>query len=519
MLKRISLITLAVMGLAACGGSSSSDVRPTPPNPTPTPDPEPVFAAVSSAAQAEMQTNESAAVSVAIYKDGEVVYAEAFGNNQWNNGAPVSTDTLFQLGSTTKMFTSLATMQLVEQGIISTDDTLTSTLPGIKYAPEQTPGWNDIQISHLMNHQGGFSDDYQAMADSSELLSFMLEQYGNANPMMVEPGKFFNYNNPGYSYLGAILEYFGQQDYRDIMAQSVFEPLGMTRTTMRKSEVISDGNFALGVYNNGNGNATGYTSLNQVEDWLPTLPAGVYTWSTPTELLKMAEFLMSGDDAVLADEYRQEMTKAQVSMEQAGLPLSYGYGIFIDEGFAYNNRWYPATVWQHGGNTEGYTSMFWMLPEENVAVSIMSSGVSDHYINTMIEALKSVMELPESQSMPFGEVDTSTFDRHVGTYDAGAVTIEVTNNNGVLNVYVPELEAQGIEYAPTLQAIGANTFLANADGEITDLTFFPMEQGGDSVYIRNRGFVGIRVGNELSERPAKARELRTSSPASKVILD
>lgn len=521
MFNRMTLITLAVLGLAACGGSSEPTITPVTPPPTGTPDTgnAPEFAAIAEAAQAEMQSNESAAVSIAIYKDGEVVYAEAFGNNQWQNGQPVNSNTLFQLGSTTKMFTSLATMQLVEQGRLTTEDTLTSTLPNIQYLAEQSQAWNDVNVHHLMTHQSGFLDDYQAMSDNSGLNHFMQHQYGKSNPSMVDPGKFFNYNNPGYSYLGAILEYFEAQDFRDVMAQSVFLPLDMPRTTMHQSDVSNDGNFALGVYSNEDGDPIGYTSLHQVQDWLPIIPAGIYTWSTPTELMQMADFLMNGNSDVLGDEYRTEMTAAQVSMAQAGLPLNYGYGIFIDEGFAYNNRWYPMTVWQHGGNTEGYTSMFWMLPEENIAVSIMSSGYSDYYIETMVTALQSVMELPAPQAMPYGEIDTDSFDRHVGTYDTGAVTIEVTNNDSVLHVNVPELNAENIPYSPTLQAIGANTFLATADGDITDLTFFADDVDGESNYIRNRNYVAIRVGSETSGRPTKAKRLRTTTATSKIILD
>ena len=88
-----------------------------------------------------MLTNNSAAVSIAILKDGEVVYSQAFGNTRWGGDEQVNEDTLFQLGSTTKMFTTLATMQLVDQGVLNVEDTLTSTLPGITYPAEQAQGW------------------------------------------------------------------------------------------------------------------------------------------------------------------------------------------------------------------------------------------------------------------------------------------------------------------------------------------------------------------------------------------
>jgi CubicO group peptidase (beta-lactamase class C family) len=517
MLKQLTIMSFLLLGLTACGGSSNSNQATPGPQPE-IPAPDPVFANVRSAAQGEMRSNESAAVSIAIYKDGEIVYAEAFGNTQKDKATPVTIDTLFQLGSTTKMFTSLATMQLVERGVITTDDKLTMALPGINYLPEQSQGWQNINIHHMMTHQGGFTDDYQTLSESDELLNFMQNKYGGANPQMVEPGRFYNYSNPNFSYLGAIIESLGQQDYREIMAQSVFEPLGMARTTMLKSQVIEDGDFALGVYQADNGASIGYSNINQVNDFLPAVPAGSYTWSTPTELIKMADFLLSGNSDILADDLRSEMTKAHVSLNLAGLPLNYGYGIYIDDGFVFQNRWYPEKLWQHGGNTLGYTSKFWVLPEKNIAVAILSSGNGDDYENTMLEAIKSVTELPTSEAIPFGEVDTASFEQHVGTYDAGFITIEISNNDGVLEVNVPEFNAEGVSYSRVLDPLGGNTFLANQESEELDVTFFPQEQNGQSVYIRNQEFVGILAGQQLSAKPRVARELLKADTASKVIL-
>lgn len=528
MLKNLSVMAIAIMGLTACGGSSNSTTtngpdttNPGPTNPggtnPPVTTPDPTFADVRSAAQREMLSNHSGAVSVAIYQDGEVVFAEAYGNTQWQGNQAVSTDTLFQLGSTTKMFTSLAAMQLVDQGILTAEDTLTTTLPDIEYLAAQSQAWQNINLHHMMTHQGGFSDNYEAISDTSELIHYMLAQYGEANPLMVEPGRFFNYSNPNFSFLGAIVEYFGQQDFEDIMAQSIFKPMGMDRSTMRKSQVISDGNYALGVYQD-NGQPRGYADINQVNDWKPIIPAGIYTWSTATELLKMADFLLVGNDEILDEDLRSEMTKAHVSMGQAGLPLHYGYGIFVDDGFVYKNQWYPEKLWQHGGNTEGYTSKFWILPEKNIAVAILSSGYGDNYADTMVEALKSVTELPQPEAIPVGDIDRSTFDKHVGTYDAGFMTIEISNNDGVLNVNVPELNAQGLSYSRQLEAVGANTFVANQESENVEITFFPQNEGGDSVYLRNREFVGIRIGSELMDMPDAVRELPASSQASKIIL-
>lgn len=485
MIKHLFIGAIVVLSISACGGSSNKS--------TTINIPDSAFIAVGETAKEEMATNESAAVSIAIYHNGNIVYADAFGNTKANGGVPVTKDTLFQLGSTTKMLTSLATLQLVDEGVITLDDTLTIALPDLQYPTEQANEWQGISVHHLMTHQGGLSDDYKEMADDAPL-SNMLTQYANANPLMVEPGRFHNYTNPHYTYLGVILEYYRQQDYRDIMKQSVFEPLGMKRTTMQTSAVLDDGDYALGVYHDENGNATGYTDLFEVEDLPVMTPAGLYTWSTPTEILKMAEFLLNGDSEILSNDLREEILKPQVSVDFAGLPEQYGYGIYVDDGFIHEDKWYPIKLWQHGGDTIGYTSKFWILPEQNIAISILSSGRLDDYTNTLVEAIKSITTLPTPVDIPYGEVNINSFDNHVGTYDAGSYTLEIDNNDGKLEINIPELNSQNIAYEKVLEPIGENTFIAVVGPEVFQLTFFPEVEGGESVYIRDRSFVGIRIG-------------------------
>ena len=100
-MKKSIAILLLVVGLSGCGGSSSN-------NSTPNPNPSaPDFGTLREAIQDNLANNNAAAVSLAIYKDGESVFAEAFGEKVKGEGEPVTPNTLFQLGSTTKMFTFL----------------------------------------------------------------------------------------------------------------------------------------------------------------------------------------------------------------------------------------------------------------------------------------------------------------------------------------------------------------------------------------------------------------------------
>lgn len=487
-MKNILAIVILVLGLSACG-DSDSDKPKTEPNID-------KFSSLRGVIEHELNENNAVAVSVAIYHQGEIVFAEAFGEKSKGSGELATPDTLFQLGSTTKMHTGLATLQLVEQGLLRIEDKLVNVLPHIQYPSVQSSTWQDVSIQHLLTHQGGFSDTNFGADSDSLLIEYMTSIYPQQNGQMNPPGLFYNYSNPNWSYLGAIIENTTQESFAEHMKNSVFEPLGMQRTSLKRSEVISDGDYALG-FQTIDGVEIFLTDINQIPSQPSMTPAGSETWSTPKEQLKMADFLLNGNADVLSEQWRAEIVKPHVEQNFAGLPEYYGYGIRVDDGFMHNDQWYPEKIWSHGGNTTAYTSAFWILPEKNIAVSIMSSGAFNSFDASMVEAINAVTELPTAQAIPYSQSNPNEYEKHEGIYIAGKnddFTVFVNKENDSLKITIPELDANNIPYDNTLTAIGGDTFWGVIENEQMFFTFLAESEGGESVYLRSRDIVAIKAG-------------------------
>lgn len=484
-MRNFIVLIVLVFGIYGCGGSSSSNddskLNPGVFN----------FEPLRAVIKEDLSSNNAPAVSVAIYKDGEVVFAEAFGEKIKGQGQAVTPNTLFQLGSTTKMLTAVATLQLVEQGAIELDDKLVNTLPDIQYPARDSLGWQSIEIQHLLTHQAGLLDT--GLVEDSDLMSYMTKTYPKKFTQANPPGIFYNYSNPGWAYLGAVIENLSQKSYEEYMQQNVFSRLGMSRTSVGRQGAVADGNYALG-FQELDGEGKYLSSIDQILVSTPGYPAGSETWSTPTDQLKMADFLLKGNKDVLSDSLRSELTKPQVDQQFAGLPWSYGYGIFVDDGFIYNDHWHSEKLWQHGGNTLAYTSLFYILPEKNIAISIMSSGRNTDFASTMVAAIRAVSTLSTSQNVPYAPSNTSDYTKHEGIYSTDDITIIVQKVADKLVITIPEFDASNSPYEKELFPIGGATFAAGLRDEQVILTFLPVESGGESVYIRNRESVAVKDG-------------------------
>jgi len=166
---------------------------------------------------------------VMVAKDGKPLYSGAFGYANMAEKDTLSTQTSFQLASVTKTFTSSAVLRLVEEGLLSVDDSLQKFFPGFPY-----PG---ITVKLLLSHRSGLPEyiywDQHFIGDTVQYLTNqgMLDLLITKKPpVKTKPDRLFNYCNTNYALLALVIEKVSGVSYKQYMQDSIFNPLGMTNT-------------------------------------------------------------------------------------------------------------------------------------------------------------------------------------------------------------------------------------------------------------------------------------------------
>jgi CubicO group peptidase (beta-lactamase class C family) len=456
--------------------------------------------------QTDLEASDAPAVSIAIYEGGEVVFAEAYGTTEVGGDVQVTPNTLFQISLTSNVFTSVAVLQGVEQELYAMDDDLISLLPALEARPNDVAQWEETTLHRLMSQQTGLFDFIkwsEAPEDSRSNVS--LVQYPSYSPFDNPPGEFFNYSYVNFSYAGFVREALEERDIADILQDDVFRPLGMARTTTRREDVATDGDYALGtgfvIEANGTARALDVHDLADVPHPMFSLSAGTSTWSTPTELMQLADFLLHGDPLVLSDALRADITTPQLPLLNTADDVSTGYGVNIRPGLEFNSGYRPVRSWDQGSYTLQYTSRFYVLPDNDYAVSILSSGHNTDFGQTLQAALLLAPNLPDPIDDPEFVVDPERFADHVGRYTGPSSIrdIIVAEEDGGLVWTLPAYEAAGVTYDRNLETVSSTNFVGSLNNTDYEITFIG-EPGSPSGFIRNRFWVAIR-----SDAPAAAQ--------------
>lgn len=462
---------------------------------------------IRQAMRQDLRNNNAFAAQIAVWHGGEIVYSEAFGTLTADGGEPVTTDTLFQIGSDTKKMTSIALLQRVDAGELSLDDTVAEALPGVSLT--LSPEWASTTTLHdLISHQGGLFDYTPWDEDPADavLAERTLGDFAHGAWAMDPAGSMWNYSNPNFSVAGLVVEIWAQRPFADVLEDDLFAPLGMTRTFARRSEVLTDGDVgnSFGIYDYVGDPLSPFTSIptygygettvDGVVDNGFTRPAGLI-WSTAEDQARFMGFLLSGDDAVLSEASRAALTRIQVPVYPSYPWQGYGYGLFVLDGFNFGGTWIDAPLWSHGGNTLTYTSTTYLLPEQDLAVSVLSNGYGDNMGATVSALFEASGLLPSPSSPPTGDFLTEgDHADYVGTYqDVGLGSFEVSEEDGTLRVSFPYLESLGYRATADLDfAVRDSYSFTTPDLGTQELTFIA-DDSGDFRWARNRIFVGTRV--------------------------
>jgi len=308
--------------------------------------------------------------TVSVVKDGEIVYKKGFGFADIENNVPVDADTtLFRIGSTSKLITWTAVMQLVEAGKLDLNADVNAYLdfkisPRLEKSLKKTTT-EPITMIHLMTHTPGFEDypDMLFRLSADELLP-LNEYIKNYQPARVFPaGEVAAYSNYGTALAGYIVERVSGLPFSEYVEKNIITPLNMKNSTYRQPPTLDSPARIAKPYRFINGS---YTEAS-FEYLLPE-PAGSMS-STASD---MANFMMAhlyggsyGGGRILKEETLKEMHKQHFTYDPTlgGMTLGFMEGVFNDKEVIF-----------HSGSTMLYNTSLYLVPEVNTGIFISYSG-------------------------------------------------------------------------------------------------------------------------------------------------
>jgi CubicO group peptidase (beta-lactamase class C family) len=526
---------LFILGACAAAGCSGSSEPGAGPDAAPGGDGDlPIldrFVPLAEALEAERQALGAPGVAALVIEDGVVTFAHGFGKKGVDSDEPVTSSTLFRIGSVTKMLTAAVLLQSVAAGEIALDDPITRVLPEFSLAGDAS--WApSIQVEHLLTHSSGLLDyaELDAAADLQDdgaldrfLTQDLPQGFEEITYLMAPSGRMFNYSNPNFYLAGLLAERLGGQSYRDAMRERLFSPLGMDRTFFLSDEVLADGDFASGAIAGPGGQQTAVAPDAYDNPW--GRPAG-YAFSSVHDLARFVGFLQEGDDAVLPADQRLAMQSPQIDTEELLDLIHYGYGLQIQEGFLLADGFYPVRLVAHGGDITGFAADLVSVPESRFAFIVLANGNGAHFRDSVEVALDIAADLPAPIDPPDLGIDPASFARYAGTYQedfgiAGTLIIEASDTG--VTISMPMLDEAGISYQAELEPVSPGNFIMRGSDFALPITFILSDDSGDAEYLRTRFFVAHREapGDERRTHRSDAsrllRQLRHATPAAPLI--
>lgn len=174
-------------------------------------------------------THDQAGVSITLVDGNGTIWSEQFGLADRPSQSPVTAQTIFELGSISKVFTCMAVMQLQEQGKLEIDKPFALYIPEFSVKSHFPNGGEAITLRMLMTHQSGLvtDDDPWETAHPERYFHRAVLEHVKGTELLFPPGQRWNYSSFGVSLLGLLVERLSGQDYSAYMRKNILDPLEM----------------------------------------------------------------------------------------------------------------------------------------------------------------------------------------------------------------------------------------------------------------------------------------------------
>ena len=323
---------------------------------------------------------------------------------------PVMPDTLFEIGSISKSFTSLAILQLREERRLDLHEPMTRYLPWFEIRSEYEP----ITLHHLMSHTAGIVRGAVFLGDPRYEVWTLRETEATA-----PPGTYYHYSNAGYKTLGVIVEAIGGQPFGDIIQSRILDPLEMASTD---PIITNETRKRL---------AVGYEAFYDDRPPAPDHPFATAAWyeyvagdgsiaSTPADMAAYMRMLINRGRGprgrIISEESFDLMTEQVIASEEEGRDCYYGYGLEISESDG-------CSMISHSGGMVGFYSYMLVDMSSRLGIAVLMNGPGDradeqiaYFALKLLRAAQQDQELPTIP--PIRQPIVQNAVEYAGTYRA-----------------------------------------------------------------------------------------------------
>lgn len=362
--SRLRLLTGASMTaaalLSACANDSPLFEVPSQADAAPAPGFTMAVDSSRAAVREQIRSDDLPGVSVAVARNGELVWAEAFGWADLSREIPATPRTLYPVGSISKSLTATAAGVLYERGRLDFDVPIQTYLP--EFPEKQWP----ITTGQLMGHiagvvrSSGFAEilRQERCDDARAAIAAVAE-----DTLQFEPGTEWQYSNFGWRLVGAVVESAAGEPYLEFMDREVFAPANMEQTV---PDLGNEGPHEVVKYDRA---AFGMLRRGQEIDMSCSMAPGGFL-STPTELVRFGHAMQNG---ALLDSATVDLFWTPQRLN-SGAPTTYGYGWAIDNVALGDDEQATTRMIGHGGSVLGGQASLMIFPDEDMVVAVMTNA-------------------------------------------------------------------------------------------------------------------------------------------------
>jgi len=436
-------------------------------------------------------------LSLAVVRDGKVIYARGFGARNLKAGLQATPDTLYGVGSCTKSFTALAVMQLQEQGKLDVDDPVWKHLPEFRIGKEENP----IRLRHLLSHSSGIPDlgtadvvinrllegdeKWVPLTSFDDMVAFV---NGAKDIVAAEPGARFFYLNEGYSLLGRMVEKVSGMRYQDYIRERILKPLKMKRSCFPNDDLEKDADVVTPYLVEKKENAFAGTPSVFPIDRL-AYPAGGLVSSVVELANYLTAYMNDGvfeGTRILDSSPMKEMCKPQIDI---GYPTFFGkrwyaYGWCVDEDF------FGHQCISHSGSIGVSGADLRFVPDLSMGVAVAcNNGMANSVVLVAPVVLALLMGKDPTKEIPIFEIERK-MGMLTGQYESykGITKVSVVRKGGILMMEAKEkLFEQSMALIPESDRLESLRFYTLSGGIRMPVEFVVDSSGKiDLYYERNR---------------------------------